>query len=646
MLNSKDARPKDPDQYWDLTPEEIWEMYREAQTDYASRNMRLATYEDMFSGHHWPEEEPDDENSFQLVFNYCRATVMKYASILSELPRVRIPLGTTDLDTQRRTRRRERLLYSIWDYLQETWMDVEWNAAKKSFGVLQVLWDPGPNQPESVTIGPPGDTTTRKQYTRCPFRFRSIPPERFFPTYRTNDSPRDFLYVIRFDPDRLVEDIEEEYGVSLQPTNVDLQNNDGTTTLVEFWSKGTYHLIAYTMYTQRSKGQYPRGARRGSAVTLRKKENRYGTIPFFVLQNIRNADYDPCDEGSLSDVDMIMTLNQHYNLMQSEAAEEIATNIHRPLVYYSDDHQQDPQDLEMKAGAVYPVGAEETLEPLAWQPMPESVQNHMSDVLTGIKDLAGLGPAGFGEYPSGATGVGLRIILQSLEQVLALKIPRRVACLREVVELVLKTAHQELKRQGREGARLAWWFQDRLGRFGQLDITAEDIAREYFVNLDYGNLMPRDEVEHQQNEIYKLKAGAQSLWLTLDNIGIDDPDSEIERIKEEAKDEFLNPEKVLAQLQVEQLRKELQAVASGAGVPGAKPALPGGAGGSPQGPNGAGKPTGNNPAPPVPANPQIPGEAVPAMQRTPGPNMQQMMGQMPPGTPMDSGPMGPGGFRP
>jgi len=638
-----DATPSDAKKGYKYAADDIWGMFVELQAEYQTRNDKFGWYERFFDGDHWdkPVSEEDD-TSFQLVFNFTRAVVMKFTAILSKLPRLRIPMGTATTQASINARNRERYLRMLFDDMAIPWQDVEMNASKKGMGVLQVLWEPEEGQPATITVGVGADVTTKKAFTESPYLFRSVPPERFYPVYRTYDKPDNYLYVIRFDPERLIEDIEEQYAVELQATNQS-EGTDGTTDLIELWSKDEYYLIAYTMYKRLGKGQRAEETR-GHAVMLTQKKHKYKRPPFFLLQNIRNPDKDPANEGSLGDVDMVADLNKHYNLIMSEAAEEIVTNIHRPLAYKSDDHQQDPQALEMKPGAVYPIGLEEELLPIAWQPMPEAVQQHITSVLSGLKDLSFLGNSGFGEYPQGATGVGLRIVLQSLEQIISLKLPLRHQVLRDVIKFLLQNTAERLK--GADGdTALTLWVKDKLGRYGQISLTPETIGRDYFVDVDYGTLLPSNGVEDDQNEIYKFKTGAQSLWTTLDNLGVEDPDAEMERMKAEFNDAVLNPEKVMAQLELKMRAQEMAAPQGGP----AGPVPPGGPGPGGQPPGAGGQPPGGqqmpgsaqpgtrpvqdgpsmNAAPPVPAGPQIPGQNVPSMSRSPGQN--PMQGQPGPG---------------
>ena len=633
------------------TPDKIFEKFRSLQDTYASRNADMLRYEQYFKGDHWSDSSVAQSSSdFRLVFNYCRAIVLKYTSLLARAPRVRINV-VGDANIKRAAKNRESFLIGMWPDLMSAWAKVEMNASKKKFGVLQALWQPEPGQPKSVEVGKGGDKATVRKFTKSPFVFRDIDPEHFYAVYRTYTKPDDFLYVIRHDPNRLVEDLKEKYGDALQATDL-LEGTEGTCDLLEYWDDQHYILVALTRREVKISGT-TKSATETTPIVLKEFKHTYGRAPFFVLQNLVNPGDDPLTNGSLGDLDDVIGLNVHYNLISSEAAEEIITNIHRPTVYKSNDHQQNVNELEFKSGSVYPIGADEDLATLDWVGMPQAVQNHLDQIMGGIQDVSFVGQAGFGQYPSGATGVSLRLLMQSLENILVLKIPIRVACLQAVCELLLRIVEDKTRAVSLSETAprpketpLELWMKDRLGRFGQVSLTAEDIAGNYFVDIDYGNILPRAETEYQQNEVYKNKTGNQSLYTTMDNIGVESPDDEMERIREENQDIALNPEKVAAiaqavllQIQLQQMQQDKKQPPEGIGTQ-AAPAPPPGMLPPEMGQPGQ-PPLGN--APPIPGMPQggqpagmpMGGEGLPYMGRGFGPNIAET--GMPPGPGMNQG---------
>jgi hypothetical protein len=576
------------------------------QSYYSSpRNAAIDFRTSLFDGEHW-NAPPEDDTEYQLVFNYLRNVVLRFAATFSRQPKPRVPSPTASVSPESEAaNRREKFLMALWPQLMRAWGDVEMNASKKSFGVLQVLWAPEGGQPEEVKVGKGEDQTTRKQYTSSPFKFRSINPKYFYPVYKTFDKPNDFICVYRYDPSRLVADLEEIYGVILAPVAMPMLGEiigaSSTADLIEYWTKDVYALIAQTTVLVRTQSgrRAPIDIEKTMYTVLEWGPNNQGEIPFWVLENMRaDPDADPTDGGSISDLDDLFEINKHYNEIMSEEAEEIVTNIHRPLIYKggeAGEHSADPNSFEFKPGATLPIANDEELGPLPWTAEPNMVQLHLDRTLESLKDLSFLGEAGFGRVQSNVTGIGFKIALTPMEQILDLKLPLRTDLLQSVCAYLLKSFEEHANEGSFRG-----WIQDQYGQFGIVELQAKDVDRQYFVTIDYGNLLPRDDYMHEQNEVYKFKTGAQSLFTTIENLGVDDAQKEIERIKDELQDPVLNPERAMlikqAQAGGQQTQQQPAPINAGANPrvlpspssaqPGTSPVMPntlGGMGGMPGG---------------------------------------------------------------
>lgn len=595
---------------------------------YSQRNYLIDIRTDAFEGAHWAKE-PEDDSDYQLTFNYVRNIIFRFSAILARSPKPSVPIpgsGQTKLSDS--ARKREKYLLAMWPKLMKAWSDVEINASKSSYGVLQILWDPKNGQPETLS-GRGEDETTRKAYTEPPFTFRSIPPKNFYPTYRTFDEPNDFLSVYRHDPARLVADLEQRYGVNLR-AEIGVENIaegiyvidiEEDAELIEYWTGEYYVLIAKTIayVTLRTGGRAPRGGRMDFEempryTVLSAGKNPFPQIPFWVLQNIRSdPNENPTTVGSVSDVEDIISLNKHYNEIMSEEASEIAINIHSPMVYASNEHQQDPETIRFSPGAVIPIGEEEKLDKLHWQGEPLVVPQHLDRVMDSVGDLTFLGQAGFGRLPSGATGLGMQIALTPLQQIIELKLPLRKEVLESVCSYLLRCFEEKSNDTPFKG-----WLQIQAKKYEMAELTKEDILGDYYATVDYGNLLPRDDLAADQNEVYKFKTGTQSLLTTLEKLGYQDPESEMNRLKAEMSDPVLNPEHVIATAQAKQTQAQANQppptgpeAAGGAGAGGmeGQMTLPGLTGGPEQQAGGQGRvPFGQAG---IPTGPALPGTAQP-----------------------------------
>jgi len=533
---------------------------------YASRNDGIYMRRKWFAGDHWlgtGTEESEDRDSM-LVFNYVRNIVLRFAAIMVRHPRPKVPIpieGSPDL--KRKANNRERFLLSLWPTLKRAWRDVELNASKCGIGVMQILWDPP--EAENVDIGEGELKDIKKRYLDPPYRFRSIKPENFYPVYRTYEKPDDFMWVYHIEPNRLVADLEQKYDVILQPSGL-ATDMDGsalgtqpTCEVVAYWDKKIYALIAIT-HVLDVQGD-PSGRDRGRA-EARWVENyalleytddhELGKIPFWVLQNIRDPDADPTDGGSISDTDDITALNRHYNWIVSEESDEIVTHIHRPTFYSSEEHMQDPGLMTFKPGAVIPIGDEEEVFTLDWQPEPGFVGGHLDRIELAIKELSFLSEAGFGKVPAGVSGMAAKVAMTPLEQITELKLPQRQDLLQDVCKYLLRLFEKFVPKD----VKFEGYVSAEMGKFGQVTFSKNDVLGQYAVVVDYKNMIPRDDVAYEQNETYKYKTGTQSLTRTLDRMGEDDPESEKLLIKAELMDPELNPDHVVRVMEAKRMQRE------------------------------------------------------------------------------------------
>lgn len=534
-----------------MDTDQIYARFIDIKMAYANRNATLDGYSTFFEGTQWDtapedmEEELRGEEEIRLTFNYARKSVLWHVGLLTgKVPRVDVPVLTAVPNPS--VLRREQYLRAIvacTDF-RRAHRRLEVSANKYGYGVFQALWKPEDGQP------------TDGKYTRQPFLFRALNPRTFYPVYRTYDTPNNFLYVFRHDPDRLVEDIEEQYNVVLAPTEW-TAGERGLCDLVEYWDNKKYVLIALT-------SQMGEEDEEETVVptVLMDKAHPYGRPPFFVLPNfVSDPDKDPTDGGCMSEVELIEGVNKHLNLIVSLLGSEIATRVHPPIVYKSDEPQQDPANIRIGAGEVIPIGLEEEIIPLRWEGVPQTVAEHRDALMQALRDFSGLPNTALGSQGS-TSGIGMRMAYAVLEMILPLKIPERCDFLFEVLSFVLEVTESQL----RDEEELRFWASQEATAI----LSKADIQEHYFCSVQYGNLIPKNRIEEEQHTIYLHKTGLVSLHTALEMLEeIPDPSAEIERIKRENQDIALNPEKagLIRQLQQPTPQPESPSPPASAGMP-------------------------------------------------------------------------------
>jgi hypothetical protein len=260
---------------------------------------------------------------------------------------------------------------------------------------------------------------------------------------------------------------------------------------------------------------------------------------------------------------------------------EIATRIHPPAVYKSDEPQQDPNSIRIGAGEVIPLGLEEELEILDWHGVPQTVAEHRDAIMSALRDFSGLPKTSLGGT-EGASGIGMRLAYAVLEMILPLKLPERTEMLADALSFILDVTEQQLK----EGQRIRFCASKEV----VADLRAADLVEDASCVVEYGNLIPKNRLELEQHITYLHKTGIISLRTALEWLDVQDPEAEIERIKAEKQDPILHPELVQPQQEP-----------PGGGVK-------------------------NDSAPPVPQTPAMPSQQnAPFLERGQVPNMGQAM---------------------
>lgn len=495
-----------------LNVHEAYARFLALRMHYSTRNASLDDLARFFDGDQWetrPEDMQDELDAgedVRLTLNYARKSVLWHVGLLTgKPPRVDVP---TVPDVSDGAGKRENYLRALMACVafRRAYRRVEVSANKYSYGVMQVLWDPPPAEQEDLAKAEGStEVATRKAYHQQPFRFRALDPRDFYPCYRTFDTPDDYLYAFRYDEHRLVEDIEDQYDVILLPTDV-APGSRGTCDLVELWTDEHYLLFAVTARKERNE--------EGDIVEVQTptvlidESHPYGRPPFFVLLNfVVDPDKDPTYEGSISEVALVKDTNQHLNLIVSLMATEIATRIHPPLVYQTDEPQQNPGDIRIGAGEVIPIGVEEALKPMSWEGVPQTVAEHRNAIMQALRDFSGLPNTSLGSTGAGSSGIGMRLAYAVLEMILPLKLPERVEWMQDVLSHILQVTRSQLAPKD----VISFWASKDLNA----RIQKDDISLDFFCEVAFGNLIPRNRIEEEQHVVYLQKTGvspAERLW--------------------------------------------------------------------------------------------------------------------------------------
>ena len=233
---------------------------------------------------------------------------------------------------------------------------------------------------------------------------------------------------------------------------------------------------------------------------IEERENPYGFIPFVIFPNLR----EPKQFWGTSDLPVLMEPARELNraLSQLSAILELSGNPIAVLEGVEEAH-----DIAVQPGAVWEV--------------PERARAYLLDLLQGggvklhtdyidllyraIHDLSETPRISFGDNPRSLSGVALEMEMHPLLQRIRRKRLIRTAAYRQRIEMMLRILEQ------RTGAS-----------FGPLR-----------VRITWGPVLPQDRTRLVQQERTLVEAGLHSRHRAMEDLGVDDPQGEMERIREE-----------------------------------------------------------------------------------------------------------------
>ena len=233
---------------------------------------------------------------------------------------------------------------------------------------------------------------------------------------------------------------------------------------------------------------------------LERKANPYGFIPFLIYPNLR----EPKKFWGVSDIPALIEPARELNraLSQLSLILELSGN---PIAVL--ENIENAEDIAVKPGAVWEI--------------PERARAYLLDLLQGggvklhvdyidllyrtLHDLSESPRTAFGDNQRGLSGIALEMELHPLLQKVKRKRTIRTAVYRRRNEMILKLLQQ---------------------------MTGESFG-DYRLRIVWGPILPQDRGRMVRDEEILIGAGIHSRRTAMDELGIEDPDTEFERWLEE-----------------------------------------------------------------------------------------------------------------
>ncbi len=517
----------------EMNRDQVVELEKALRQTWNSRNAEYDLARRRYLGEHWDQDtNPAPNNRYSLTLNYLKPFVDKsIQSLVGRIPAIQVMPPGTDEDARRHAESLEGVIYGTWEYndMATILLKTAWDSFVLRRGIIYTWWDP---EKKKVCL-------------------KNIAPEFFFPDYDGDEIYR-AVYVQRRKTEALkdqypkyAEDIMSDDAMSypfVETASLDRTQAPGQTTVVDCYTQdGHFYRVM------------------GNAFIHLTLKHPWGGIPFVEF---------PCypvsgDSEPLNMIDQLVELNQYLDQLLSQQA-DIIQRYANPVVVAKATGQS-PEAIRKamgSPGAVIPVRPDGDLSLLGWSGNSPAIDQQMQFTIDSLFDLGGKPRSAFGQQTSQQSGVQTNLSLsptvQSNEYHESIW-GQRLSCLNRYI-LMLWEENMKSDRIEFEGSYRA---QSGSQKYFDVSITGEDIGGWYKNRIKWPSAIRIDDPVYVQNQLQQLTSDppAISLYTYEENMGREDVEAEIDRIKEQLMDPRIHPDRLNSAV-------DAAATVSGAGLPG------------------------------------------------------------------------------
>ena len=523
-----------------LRGHEVKQLYEELKSIHAGRNAKYATNRDRYRGKHWGDAENPEPLGirYTLVANYLRPTVDKTVQmLLGQMPAIQVMPPGVDETSRRLAEKEEALLYYTWEKNDAplAFRRAAHNMALLGRGWLYYWWD---------------------AKAKC-FHFRSVAPDNVFPLYDGEDIDqvvvvsRRLTAVLRRqypgkdikpdnDTDAVVDDarwarvvggdmdaLGEGYGQTSEARETNLS---GQTTVIDYFDR---------------EGNWTRVM--GDEVHSQNLGYGLGKVPLIEIPNTLNGD----EAEPRTEIDDIVDLNIYLDILLSQQADIIKKYANPTIV----DKQSGVDPADIKAivqgeGGVLPIHRDGELEYLNWEGTPPDILNQYGRIQQAIYDLSGKPASSYGQIMTNQSGVATNMALSPATSTNEEKQSIFGHALMQLNSAILALYE---KFRPNEDIDIRGVKPKSPGLPAMLPfavaLRGSEINGWHKNRIKWPSALRTDDPVYVQNELAKMQAApvqAQSVYTTLERLGIEDVEAEIDRIKEQLADPRFHPDRMQA----------------------------------------------------------------------------------------------------
>lgn len=528
-----------------LARERFSGAYPDAQTR-ANRYERFHRFYSPVAGDQWPEDLAERPGKLHITSNIIRAFVDTEARLLSILPRITIPPGQNDDETRKRAEATEKLFGR---YLEQSQFD-QWfftfNQVKSLYGigVLKAYWNDDSNMPDVSVVEQPhnvmfgwGDSDFRTidwsiyhyeiSAVQAMLRYPDMPREWFEQSKKGDTKMSDTGRSDHYDP-------LNQMG-SATGSRIRTQHEQDFAGVWDYWYLNSEGTVVNCILVN------------GHIVEGPTEHPEMPILPYIPVEN----DHEPGSPDGRSTSELLLDIQMGLNRAITHYAQHIWDTTDPAYQLTGEDAPMTvPPGLVPRPGEIVAPGPRTRIEEIRAGinnfPFDALINNYMNMAykVTGLSEIL-FGSAGGAQTSARALAVQLESSINRLD-------PKRRRAYLGLVTLLRFWHFMVVKKNPKIDDIPVKEVIDGMNRW---KVIAPEIT-------------PRDVVEHTTNVANKVGAKLISLETGMDEVGVENPLEEIERIMGERSNAKLFPgdaqaiAAVMATLQALGAQEQAQAAAA------------------------------------------------------------------------------------
>jgi hypothetical protein len=315
--------------------------------------------------------------------------------------------------------------------------------------------------------------------------------------------------------------------------------------VLEVWSKDSYLLQVGGITKYNGENPY------------KWSDTNEGYIPFVVIENIR-SDEDGFGEA---DIQQGRIINERINYLLSRR-DHIVNRWLTPTITWEGAPQNYAEILaqSMSGGGAIPMRLGSRIGFLSYDRPNEAVAQQMAELRATFLEVCGMNEASYQGIVQGSinTGPALDVQFQPLLSTIQKKRKEWEIGLKALMSMLLQLQEDigESRALGQAVVLASSKTADAVPGNEQMgptqdgmmvNLSGKDIKGLRDVSIAWPGVLPKDDFAASRLEMEKLSAGMQSVYTTMEKLGEEYPNDEIQRIRRENEDPSLKGEKVAQQ---------------------------------------------------------------------------------------------------